>query len=81
MLKPTKHSHPDKTVLGVCSILIERLKKRRIESFDDLRTFVSKKVEGGELLFVPALSFLFIMGVVEYHKKTDSFEFLINNEA
>ena len=81
MLKPTKHSNPDKTVIAVSTLVLERLKNRRIESFDDLRSFVSKKVDGGDFLFLPALNFLFIVGLIDYHRKTDSFEFVSNHAA
>ena len=79
MLKPTKHSDPDRTVMAVSTLMLSRLSKRRIETFDGLRNFVIKKVDGGEFLFLPALSFLFLVGVIDYHPKTDSFEFLNHN--
>ena len=79
MLKPTKHSDPDRTVLAVSTLLLARLAKRRIETFDGLRDFVIKKVDGGDLLFLPAINFLFLVGVIDYHPKTDSFEFLSSN--
>ena len=79
MLKPTKHSDPDRTVLAVSTLVLARLAKRRIETFDGLRDFVIKKVDGGDFLFLPAMNFLFLVGVIDYHSKTDSFEFLSSN--
>lgn len=76
MLKPTKHSDPDRTVLAVSTLVLARLAKRRIETFDRLRDFVINKVDGGDFLFLPAINFLFLVGVIDYHSKTDSFEFL-----
>ena len=76
MLKPTKHSDPDKTVLAVGVLVLDRLTKSRIESFENLRDFISRKVDGGEFLFLPALNLLYLLGTIEYHAKTDSFEYL-----
>ena len=40
MLRPTKHSHPDRTVMNASLMLLSRLKSRRLESYDGLRTYV-----------------------------------------
>lgn len=76
MLRPSKHSHPDQTVLAMSLGLLQRLRARRIESFESLRSFAKARVAGGDVLFLPALSFLFLMGVLAYHPKNDSFEYL-----
>lgn len=76
MLKPTKHSHPDRTVIYVSLVMINRLKSTRVESYSELLQSIKNSVSGGELLFLPALNFLFLMGLIEYHKKTDSIEYI-----
>ena len=81
MLSPTKHLHPDKTVVCVATILLKRLKTKRVESFDDLLALARKRVRGANILFLPALNLLFILGLVEYRPKTDSFEYTGRNEA
>jgi hypothetical protein len=81
MLKPTKHSHPDRTIINVSLILLSRVRKRRIEDYDTLRNLVKKTVAGGDALFLPALSFLYLLGVIEYRKKTDSVEYVGSNET
>ena len=81
MLRPTKHSHPDRTVVGVAIVLLRRLKSRRLDDFDSLRAFARKAIAGGEVLFLPALNFLFLLGLVDYRPKNDSFEYLGPNEA
>ena len=81
MLRPTKHSHPDRTVINVSLILLTRLKARRVDDYDGLRKFAKKNVIGGEILFLPALYFLYLMGLVEYHPKTDAVEYVGPNEA
>lgn len=81
MLRPTKHSHPDRTVVGVAAVLLGRLKSRRLDEYDTLRKFARKTISGGDVLFLPALNFLFLLGLIEYRSKTDSLEYLGPNEA
>jgi hypothetical protein len=52
-----------------------------VESYDGLRAFSRAKVDGGDVLFLPALSFLYLMGVVEYRPKNDTFEYVEPNAA
>ena len=80
MIRPTKHSHPDRTVVGVAVLLLARLRARRVEEYDALRK-CARQIVGGDVLFLSALNFLFVLGLVEYRPKTDSFEYLGPNEA
>lgn len=81
MLRPTKHSHPDRTVISVALLLLTRLKTRRVDEYDVLRKFAKKSVVGGDVLFLPALNFLYLMGLIEYRPKTDAVEYVGPNEA
>ncbi|EON1961876.1 ABC-three component system middle component 8 [Escherichia coli] len=81
MLRSTKHSHPDRTVINVSLLLLARLKTRRIDDYDALRKFAKKSVIGGEVLFLPALNFLYLMGLIEYRPKTDALEYVGPNEV
>lgn len=81
MLRPTKHSHPDRTVVNVSILLLSRLKTRRIDSYDNLRAHAKKVVVGGDVLFLPALNFLYLLGLLEYRPKTDAVEYVGPNEA
>lgn len=81
MLRPTKHSHPDRTVINVAMLLTNRMKARRVEPYDRLRAYVRKNVSGGDFLFLPALNLLYLLGLVDYRQKTDSFEYTGPNEA
>ena len=81
MLRPTKHSHPDRTVINVALRLLVRLKRERLDGYDDLRKFAKKTVNGGDVLFLPALNFLFLMGLVDYRPKTDAIEYVGPNET
>ncbi|TQO19664.1 hypothetical protein FB472_1235 [Rhodoglobus vestalii] len=81
MLKPSKHAHPDQTVLNVSLILLAKLRNERVSSHAELVSISKTKVSGGDVLFMPAVNFLFVLGLVEYRSKTDSFEYVGPNEA
>ena len=80
MLRPTKHTHPDRTLIFTAYILLARLKKNRIEEYGKLKDFAKRTVEGGGFLFLQAINLLFLLGLVEYRLKNDSFEYVGNNE-
>lgn len=75
MLRPSKHAHPDRTVIHVSLLLLSHLKRRRVVDYVMLKASVKKKVPGAELLFLPAMSLLYLLGLVEYRPKTDAFEY------
>lgn len=81
MLRPTKHSHPDRTVINVALLLLVRLKDRRIDDYSGLRKYAKKAVSGGDILFLPALNFLYLLDLIEYRPKTDAVEYVGPNEA
>lgn len=81
MLRPTKHSHPDRTVINLSLLLLSRLKVQRLNEYDVLRKFAKKHVIGGDALFLPALNFLYLLGLIEYRPKTDAVEYVGPNET
>lgn len=81
MLSPTKHAHPDKTILSVATLVLARLVTKRVESYDKLLHMVRERIRGGHLLFIPALNLLFLLGLITYRSKTDSVEFSGKNET
>ena len=81
MLRPTKHSHPDSTVINVSLLLLARLKARRVDDYDALCNYAKKSVGGGDILFLPALNFLYLMGLIDYRPKTDAVEYVGPNET
>jgi len=81
MLRPSKHAHPDRTVIFAAMIMISRLRARRCEAYDDLKSHVRRMVDGGDTLFLPSLNFLFLLGLVDYHPKTDAIEYVGPNEG
>jgi len=76
MIRPSKHSHPDKTLVSSSTILLKRLKKRRSASFDELREYHSKNDSDVDSLFLTAINLLFLLGLVEYRPQNDTFEYV-----
>lgn len=81
MLRPSKHAHPDRTVVNVALLLIARLRVQRLCAYETLLDFVRKAVVGGDVLFLPSLNFLYLLGLIEYHAKTDAIEYVGPNET
>ena len=81
MLRPTKHSHPDRTVIYLSVQILKKIMKCRSEEYSELRKFAKKSVKGGDALFLAALNFLYLLGLVEYHPKTDLVEYVGPNET
>ncbi|MGW1423101.1 ABC-three component system middle component 8 [Bradyrhizobium manausense] len=81
MLRPSKHAHPDRTVVNVALLMLTRLRAQRLCEYDALLIFVRKAVIGGDVLFLPSLNFLYLLGLIEYHPKTDAIEYVGQNEA
>ncbi len=76
MLNLSKHSDPDQTVLAAATTLLRALRKKRIISFDELKASLGAKSQSPETLFLPAVNFLYLLGLVEYRAVVDSFEYV-----
>jgi hypothetical protein len=57
-------------------LLLTRLRGCRVDEYGKLLDFVKKRIAGGGVLFLPALNFLYIVGLVEYRPKTDAVEYV-----
>lgn len=76
MLKPTKHMNLEISTLNIASVLLREISKNKILKYDALFDKLSKKIgDDTKFNFPNALSLLYLLGKIEYHKKTDSFEF------
>ncbi len=76
MLTPKKHLDLDASLLRVSSIMLKELDKKGIVPFEQLRSLVVRRVgTNGDLVFLPALDFLYLLGRVEYHEKNDTLEY------
>jgi hypothetical protein len=76
VLTPKKHLDLDASLLRVSSIMLKELDKKGIVPFEQLRSLVVRRVgTNGDLVFLPALDFLYLLGRVEYHEKNDTLEY------
>lgn len=75
MLRPSKHSHPDQTVLAAATVILRELRRKRAVEFDELKQRLGDRTAGSDYLFTPAVSLLFLMGLVEYRPASDLFEY------
>ncbi|WP_420869339.1 ABC-three component system middle component 8 [Corynebacterium hesseae] len=75
MLIPSKHSHPDDTVLAAATQLLPVLRSRRILRYGELRHYLPTR-DGSDYLFTPAIDLLYLLGLVEYRPSTDAFEYV-----
>lgn len=76
MIRPSKHSHPDQTVMAAAAVILPELKRRRVMSFGDLKAVLEKSSKGSDFLFTPSVSVLYLLGVLEYRATTDLFEYV-----
>lgn len=76
MIRPTKHLNLDTCVLRAAAVLLSRLHDERLCRFSDLRASLESFGEDAEPIFMPTLHFLFLLGRIDYHPQTDSFEYL-----
>jgi hypothetical protein len=81
MLRPSKHAHPDRTVVNVALVLLKTLRSKRVSEYDALLWCAKKAVVGGDVLFRPALDLLYLLGLIKYLPKTDSIEYTASHEA
>ena len=76
MLTPRKHLNLDVSVLRISALMLRELSKRGVIELDRLRALVIRRTgSDGELSFLPALGFLFLVGKIEYHLKNDTLEY------
>lgn len=72
MLIPSKHAHPDDTVLAAATQLLPALRRAHVMQYDELKKRLPDR-EGADYLFTPAVDLLFLLGLLEYHPNVDAF--------
>lgn len=73
MLKPSKHADPSLSILNIAGLTIEILQQNMILTYDDLLMILTHRTsEEVREVYHYALSFLYIVGRIEYIPKIDS---------
>jgi hypothetical protein len=76
MLTPSKSLNLDASVLRISALILRELQKRGVLEFERLRSIILRRVgPDAEPVFLPALTFVFLLGKLEYHIKNDTLEF------
>jgi hypothetical protein len=76
MLTPSKHLDLDRSVLRVASEVLAELRRRRVMQYDAVTRLIERRTgDDGDAVVAPALSFLFLLGRIEYHAMNDTFEY------
>ena len=66
MLTTVKHLDLDTSLIRAAAVILKELKRKGAATFEGLRGLIVRRVgEDGELMFLPALRFLFLLGRVE----------------
>jgi len=77
MIVPEKHLNLDHCVLLAGAELLQYLSKARVAPLSKLRERLTHVMGiDGDVLFQPTLSFLFLLGKIDYHPEVDRVEFL-----
>ncbi|MHB1226288.1 MAG: ABC-three component system middle component 8 [Desulfurivibrionaceae bacterium] len=76
MIRPAKHLNLNTCVLRASSRLLAILQAERLCSYETLRNSLIDLGPDADVLFLPTVHFLFLLGRVNYHSQTDSFEYI-----
>lgn len=76
MILPAKHLNLNTCVLRAAGRLLARLQEDRVCRFADLRSCLADLGQDADVVFLPTVHFLYLVGRVDYHPQTDSFEYL-----
>jgi hypothetical protein len=76
MLRPNKHSDPQLTVLPVAGEVLKRVRQKRACTIAELRKYVEGLGPDRVPLLVPSMAVLFLLGLIQYRRKTDSMEYV-----
>lgn len=75
MIKPTRYMNLNLSLIRVSSEIIELLIKSPIMKFDEILASL-EQIIGNEVrfVFIPAIDFLYLLGIIDYHEELDVFE-------
>lgn len=80
MLKPHKHLKLNTSLLHLGAVALAHLQRYRSVSYQQLYSHLERRAgqdsEDIRVMFGPTVSFLYLLGKVQYHPKSDSFEYL-----
>lgn len=80
MIRVTKYTDINLSVIGISAEILKVLQEDCVQKYNHLLgKVISRKGKQTKENFSLALSFLFLMGKIQYYQKEDVIEFLGNN--
>ena len=80
MIRITKYTDINLSVVGIAAEILRLLQDDNLQKYEDiLEKIKNKRGKQAKENFALALSFLFLMGKIKYYQKDDVIEFLENN--
>ncbi|QZY56666.1 ABC-three component system middle component 8 [Crassaminicella profunda] len=77
MIKPHKFLNLDNCVINISSMIIEQLQINGIMTYNELYEAIYRvNGENMKYIFMPAISFLFLLGKINYYKESDTLELI-----
>ena len=77
MIKPYKYLDLNLSVLNLGGIILSIMQYEVLLKYDELlQKVILARGEGAKDTFLPTLSFLYLLGKIEYNKEIDSIEYL-----
>lgn len=73
MLRPTKYLDLELSVLNVSSKILKILREENVMKYDELLNYLKNSISDEvDKIFTHSLSFLFLLGKIEYLNKIDA---------
>lgn len=77
MIAPHKYLNLNLSVLNLGGVVLSILKEEGAVKYDELlEAVILKRGENAKEVFIPTLSFLYILGKVDYKKDIDTIEYI-----
>ena len=77
MITPNKYLDLDLSILNIGAIILNILKEDTMLKYDELFSkIINSKGENAKDVFLPTLSFLYLLGKIEYNKEMDSIGYI-----
>lgn len=77
MIAPHKYLDLNLSILNLGGVILQIIKEDGAVKYDELlERVIFARGSSAKEVFIPALSFLFLLGKIEYHKAIDTIEFI-----
>lgn len=77
MIKPDKYMNLNLSVINIGGIILKSLSRCPIQKYDDLENIIiTLQGEEAKYVFNQALSFLFLLGKINYQASSDAITFI-----